>query len=417
VWIGEETAVEGEEYTIASITATTITLTGGLSAAKDAGAYVMLLDRNVRIINNSGVALQPVSGGRFVGSIYTASAAIGIGSWTGGYIRAAIRPARTSGGQAMSGCIGCDAKLAATGHRVLASNEACIFDGLVLSAASFVSYTQKASRYAATFIAAGFENAAYGDTGGIVSGRWVTAGTKTLWDYCHDVSYFGGTFTGSTVISATSRGTHLLYGCTLSGTVAVPTVRATPTARWSFDHNAVTGAVAGWMSGATAADDATTPSPAANTPLRWAFTDATFSCPLDIPICGYAGKAIAVQASVKQSTTGMVWPLRLQLLSVNDNSVLAQTIIAENTDWQTLTLNYTPAYTRLLTLRIVSQNSSGNIWLDYRGMSGVSPLAKVTVGAGGSLNEGDIANPGPNGTGAAAGGTLDVAEDNVSGII
>jgi len=80
----------------------------------------------------------------------------------------------------------------------------------------------------------------------------------------------------------------------------------------------------------------------------------------DFPVYGFAGKALQIKCYVKANTapSGFTTQPRLQIIDPNEEhgsagSKLDDDEIADTTDWQTVTLSHTPDYDRPLVLRII----------------------------------------------------------------
>ena len=128
------------------------------------------------------------------------------------------------------------------------------------------------------------------------------------------------------------------------------------------------GQVKAWMPGGTVASEAAPASP----PVTLAFAHkhlcevAAYPVFIDIPLWTENGVPVLIDIYIKsfQSPSGMTEGPRVQLIAPNysfdhASSKLVDTAIADNTNLQTIAVNYTPTETGPLILRVRGRNASG----------------------------------------------------------
>jgi len=242
-----------------------------------------------------------------------------------------------------------------------------------VSGSYYAVLTANGCTFTDDFVSVGNVRGISGPVGCVIRGSWTL--DTTAFEAPANCVFVGATVNGTGAIPFKSiTANNTLFGCTVTGTISYATaVPVVPLQMVSWDHGASVGATAFYSPTCTGSDDATTPSPDANTPLKLTFTSAANPAVLDMPVFGWANKTLAVSVAAKQSGTGWTTPCVLQLLNADVDpdaagAVLASATIAENTDWQTLTLSYTPTVGRPLIVRVQAANATGNLWVDIRGI-------------------------------------------------
>jgi len=201
----------------------------------------------------------------------------------------------------------------------------------------------------------------------------------------------GGSLSGATTDLYGSAGEMTLvrgYGTTLASATQYSGYRDCPDTHGInraviWDIGGVDGAVKWWAYGGNGESVATQPT---NWPsgvdfsesYQQTFETASVPCYLDKPIYGRKGVPIRVDVYCKMSATGFSTRGTAELVDASDAepialSPLATATMADNTDWQKLTVEYTPTYDHEITLRVRAKNASGTlIWREV-----------VTQGSGG----------------------------------
>jgi len=157
----------------------------------------------------------------------------------------------------------------------------------------------------------------------------------------------------------------------------------------AWDIGGVDGAVKWWAYGGNGASVATQPTnwPSGVTfseSYQQTFETAAVPCYLDKPIYARRGEPIRVDVYCKMSATGFTTRGTAELVDPSDgepiaSSPLATATMEDNTDWQKLTLEYTPTYDHEITLRVRAKNASGTlIWREVVRVSGTEYPRAIT---------------------------------------
>lgn len=100
------------------------------------------------------------------------------------------------------------------------------------------------------------------------------------------------------------------------------------------------------------------------------FQSASYDNIIEIPLWGQAGIPLVVRVYCRKQQTGMTVSPYAKLIDPNKefgaaNEALASATMADNTDWQTLSLSYTPAHDRPLVLRVGGRNATGTMYWNW----------------------------------------------------
>jgi hypothetical protein len=114
------------------------------------------------------------------------------------------------------------------------------------------------------------------------------------------------------------------------------------------------------------------------------FEAAGYANFVEVPIWGEKDVPLTVSVYIRKQQNGMTATPTAKLIDPNRplghaNEALDTATMTDNTDWQTLTLEYTPTYDRQIILRVSGTNASGTMWWDFN----------VAAGGGGGYTYGD----------------------------
>ena len=321
--IGTANVNKAKDYelrVISAITSTYIDITAGLTASKIAGTIIAAVTRNVRHTGYTGTT-GCVSGG--TGAVIRAEykagsiAAYLIGTGTGYQINAALHGAS----RAIS---------AGSGHT--------ISDGSIT-----------------------------GNTNGISASYVTLTGTPTI-NNTNDLrtlaearahgESFGATFAGTTQ--------HLDY----SSTTFPDTVGWAKFVAW--DIGGVAEALKAWMYAGNVSSTASKPggwAAAVSYAQYWLGTYEKSTVPLHIDqrIQCRANVPVTVTMHCLKAQNSMTQTPRVQIIDPTAGvftapSILAETVMADDTNFQTLTVTYTPTRDRELVVRVRGQNATGTLY-------------------------------------------------------
>jgi hypothetical protein len=91
---------------------------------------------------------------------------------------------------------------------------------------------------------------------------------------------------------------------------------------------------------------------------------------IDVPIWGEKDVPLTVKVYIRKQQNGMTAIPTAKLIDPNRplghaSEALATATMADDTNWQTLTLSYTPAHDRQLVLRVAAKNGSGTMYWNF----------------------------------------------------
>jgi hypothetical protein len=418
---------EVELFVIESFTGSTINLPAGgagLAAAKNAGAYVVNATRNVEIltgITSAATVINLLSA--TVDCIFNcAYRNTGITGTSGGrngrgYFNSA-RPGHVFGG-VIAGMF--------AGFTSLTDGQ---FTGVICSCTTGIGSTSGSMRNRTAKVSGSIIGCGTGaDSGGflfestsliacctagvhgdaalagkvIACGTGLSGGLVLLHQGCQiggagndantqDVTLAVGTWTGAYIEG---------YGAMLGSTSQVINYLATTASEWNAGISVVMfdvatsglspqpGQLAWWSPGGYGKSEAYSQGTHGTPPVTLAYVHkSNFETVnarnyIDIPINAPKGQLLTVTVWAKKSANGMTSTPAFKLIDKNRewghaSESLDSETMADDTNWQTLTLSYTPTEDKQIALRAEGKNASGNMYWDY----------DVAIGGGGGYTYG-----------------------------
>lgn len=358
---------ETRTVAVGGITPSTITLASGLTAAKGAGAKVILVTRNIRIINGKGYAITSPVRSTVAAEIRTASGISGASGCTiGGTLSRC-----TNGSMGGSGTVHCG------------SISGCTY-GLVFCAGSTNRGTISGCNYG---FYSGSGNATLGIVSGCYYGIYHAAGMAIGGEvsgrlngvYCGGgLRLVGATFTGNTY--DLRRVTSGEIGSTTLGS-AIENYQyndaAVPASSYvsSVDHDQVPGAFKAWTRGGVIVSDANTVPPGYGTSFKHVCESAEMQCHRQTETTVESGQTLQVMGKIRIVDDHSAWAPRLEIIDpdadplVNaKNTALASDAIPHPegsfTDWQDVAVSFTNTgrLGKKVCIRCSAKRGSGNVY-------------------------------------------------------
>ncbi len=357
---------ETRAIAVRGITPSTITLASGLTRAKELGSKVILVTRNIRIINGKSYAVTSPVGGTVAAEIRTANGINGASDCTLG--------------GALSGCTnGSNGGLGVV-HCGSMSN--CTY-GLVCCAGSMNSGTISGCNYG---FYSGSGNATTGTVSGCYYGIYHLAGMVIGGEVrgCFNGVYGGGglrlvgaTLTGNTYdlrrVTSAEIGNSML-GSTNENyqykTTAVPASSYVS----SVDHDHVAGAFKAWTRGGVIVSDVNTVPGGYGTAFRHMCESAAMSCFRQTEMTVEPGQTLQVVGQIRITDDHSAWAPRLEIIDPGadpladaKNSPLASDTISQLdgsfTDWQDVTVGFTNTgrIGKKVVVRCSAQRAKGDV--------------------------------------------------------
>lgn len=362
-------ATESEERIIAvgGIAASTITITSGLTAQKEIGAYVILISRNVKIIGTTGTAINGGTSGRIFAEIRNAVTGIsaGTGHVIGGSL-SAITSAVSNGlshlvSSAMSGN---SAAFSISGGYSHTINDAiisgCSFGfiggtGVVLENTIINGCDYMSSGAAGTKLLSC-------DIGGCANGLEGGSGYIII-----DCSFSNNTADLVRVSDAVLVNTILSSTTEFSGYNSV--YRNLTAYVESVDHDQVAGAYKAWTRGGIVTKQSTTYPTGYTYSFDHALESATYYCFWQRAVTVPAGGGLVVECLIRKDASMSYLP-RLWLLLPGVEPLISgspsyEAIMTNSVDtWETLLLVYANATSAdaQITVRTIGQNATGHVY-------------------------------------------------------
>lgn len=159
---------------------------------------------------------------------------------------------------------------------------------------------------------------------------------------------------GASLLSAAQIESTYLWS--ISGTPPQPVV--------IWDYAGVTGALRAWCLNGTITDAVDQVPTGYSLAYKFTFQQAAGPVFIDVPIT-LSQNTVSVSVAVKKSANGMTETPKAQIVDVATNAVLATATMADDTNWQTLTISYTPTTNAQLAFRVRGTNASGNLWANW----------------------------------------------------
>jgi hypothetical protein len=355
--------VDSEARTIAAIAAGAITIDSGLTAAKIAGSYIHLIQRNVRVTGSTTYAFQNGTGSVLRCELSGNSNGVNAGS-----------------GHTISGTVSGNSYgvYAGSGHTIsgtVSGNSNGVIYGSGHTISGTVSGNTNGVQYGSGHTISGTVS---GNTNGVIYGSGHTI-SGTLSGNSNGVYQGSGLIAATAVfntntndISLVEGGVWVGYGCALNSGIQVAGY-ATPDSTMRnrvaiFDIGGVAGAYKAWMYGGRVVSDAATLPP--GNPVSYTFKHifeiAAGLLYTDVPVMLAAG-ANSFTIYLLKDANGMALTPRAELFTAGSDpltgaAALASAIMADNTAWQTLTLSYTSPREQPAIIRLSGRNASGNFW-------------------------------------------------------
>lgn len=149
-----------------------------------------------------------------------------------------------------------------------------------------------------------------------------------------------------------------------------------------FDYGGTAGDIRAWNGGGTITTEAYNAGTHGTPPVTLAlvykntFTTA-YQNGIDIPLMGRKNVPTRIKVYMKKSVNGMLTTPYVKLCDPNKGfeqtgETLATATMADDTNWQTLVVEYTPTYDRQLILRIAGKNASGILYWNWEQASSAS---------------------------------------------
>lgn len=368
-------AAQSEQYTIQSVTSSTITLTGNLSNTKAAGAYVILASRNIKIVGGAtgtGISIAFVNAfGGFTIGAEVRSFATGIN--TGQYPGWTINGVVTGCSPAITNPSACTINAPMSGGSNFASSNcaATIFTSLISGFGNAVNSCSEC-----TFLGTIFS----GNTNAIVSALSCELVNATVSGNGNGL--FGGvgnrvrncSFTSNTT-DINSTGSGQAFNTLFSG--ATENIVTTLTrAAWQYfesvDNDQVAGAYKVWCAGGTVVNvSSPVYDPTRSRSYQHAPTSATFPVFMQRTVLIPAFGALYVRCYVRKDVTMSYLP-RLWLFSPEREPLITgspnvEAIMTDSIDtWEVLeavVANSTNAPVPYV-VRTLAKNASGNAYFD-----------------------------------------------------
>ena len=394
--------------TLAAKSSTTITLSStGLDSTNIVGAYVFLATRNIEIqATGSAQILQGTATRQVVlrcSIRQTGASRSGQGlGITSNVLMSGIISGFSYGlngtDQNVSGIVvGCDygavggyslnfSGIMHAANTAIHSNEAAIISGTIIG--SGTAYGGTAATFTSTALI-------YGCDAGLTTSHCEFAGTvqkcsrgvTTTRSILRGASFSNN---GADITVAAQGRPHIVgYGTTLGSTTPVTFYSYTDIpVGWQgvfmYDADGVAGRVKAWTNGGVVTTDTGTYPTGYTQSYKYAHERAANPIYLDFPLFVNAGTA-SISVAIKKSANGFTETPVAQLIDPNvemfsAGSVLTSATMTDDTNWQTLSLNYVAAYARQLILRVRARNASGNVWWNFTSTFGSG--GRVSVGKG-----------------------------------
>lgn len=365
--------VDTEERIFSSATSNTITVTAGLTAQKESGAYVVLMSRNVRITHTAttGDAVLSPRLGRIFAEIYMA--ATGINDGRSIKVGGAIHGTSARGLSSVAGQLGSlevSAVIAGTGTNAVSGASGCTF----LSTAFLGGATSVVTgAFASTFfniIAGGTSGASdssvclfYGSIIGCVNGINVGGGhqfTNATLQNTNDLTNTAAVRAFNTLFSGTTENSG--YNGTTAGINSFSE---------SINHDQVANAYRAWTKGGIVSDDTVTVFSGRTRSYKHACETALFPVFKQEKFVVQPGGGLIVQTYVRKTVTmaylPRVWILEPDEEPLISGSPTSEAIMTDSVDtWETLVQVYSNSGTSpiAITVRTLAKNATGNVFFD-----------------------------------------------------
>lgn len=325
---------------------TNIILTSGLARAKAAGAKVILVTRNIRIISGKGYAITNPIGSYVAAEIRTANGINGAADCViGGILSGCTNGNNCSSGIVHLGTIsGCTyGLLCCTACTNRGTISGCNY-GLYSGSGNTTTGEVSGCGYG-IYHAAGMRIS--GRISGCLNGIYAGAGLRLA-----QATFVGNTYDLRRVTSAEMVRT-VLGGATDNyqyNTTAVPESSYV----WSLDHNGVTGAFKAWSRGGVVVSDTKIVPAGYKVSFKHTCTSAQMPCLRQEEMTLEPGQTLQVTGQIRIADDHSAWPPRLEIIDPDadplvdpNNAALAGDMVPHPegslSDWQGVTISYTNA--------------------------------------------------------------------------
>jgi len=358
---------EGRTVAVGGITPSTITLASGLTSAKGVGAKVVLVTRNIRIINGKSYAITSPVRSYVAAEIRTAN---GINGASGCTIGGTLSRC-TNGSNGGSGVVHCG------------SISGCTY-GLVCCTGSTNRGTISGCNYG---FYSGSGNATSGMVSGCYYGIYHAAGMAVggVVSGCSSGVYCGG---GLRLVGATFTGNAYDLRCVTSAEIGSTTLgsaienyqyntAAVPASSYvsSVDHDQVPGAFKAWTRGGVVVSDANTVPAGYGTSFKHVCESAEMQCHRQAETTVEPGQTLQVMGKIRIADDHSAWAPRLEIIDLDadplvdaKNTALASDAIPQPDgslrDWQDVTVSFTNTgrLGKKVCIRCSAKRASGNVY-------------------------------------------------------
>ena len=358
---------ESRTIAVGGISPGTITLASGLTAAKALGSKVILVTRNIRIINGKNYAMTNPVGGYVAAEIRTANGINGASDCTVGGTLSGC----TNGNNGGSGVVHCG------------SISDCTY-GLVCCTGSTNSGVISGGNYG---FYGGSGNVTTGTVSGCYYGIYHAAGMAIGGEVsgCFNGVYCGGglRFVGATLtnnkydlrrVTSAEMGNTTL-GSTIENyqysTAAVPAFSYVS----SVDHDQAPGAFKAWTRGGVIVSDVTTAPAGYGTSFKHMCESAQMQCYRQTETTVEPGQTLQVTGKIRIADDHSAWAPRLEIIDPGadplvdaKNAALASDAIPQPdgslTDWQDVTVSFTNTglLGKKVCIRCSAKRASGDVY-------------------------------------------------------
>ena len=354
------TLSDSEQKIINTVSSTQITITTGLSAAKGAGAWVHLIDRNIKVTGGTGYAFDAFSAGKLILCCEISGNTNGLSSCYGAQISGGTISGNTNG---LNSCTGVQ-----------------VSGGTISGNAYGLSWCYGAQISGGTI--SGNTNGLYSCTGAQVSGGTISGNTYGL-SWC------------SGFIKSTLNNTNNLYYCaqisvystTFTGTENYGyTVLAQASYAESINHNGVDGAYKSWSKGGISVS-CVDPSGGSESGWRQLIcASATYSVFMQYYHEVQPNEWLYVDARLRKDASMSYLP-RIQIVDPFDDplvtgaSPLAETAMTSDAvnETQHVAASWfnSGSIRRKVLVRVVAKNASENVYANVRRTRGTTIIGGI----------------------------------------
>jgi|GEM_PF-662299 len=395
------------------IAATTITVTNPLDSLNIAGSYLVRVTRNIEVTSEgSQPAITATSGTncngvwncsvRQTGIVQGYGAAYGSGDSFGGVFNGFSQGIGGAAGYTMSGCaVGCSSGIASTYFNNIGST----ISGLVAGNSSYGVFDLFGGLFTGIVAGCGtgfgrclglhVAGQVHGCNYGLqYCGQCHVSGSITFCNYgfCYSAAVLKqGTAIGGSGSLANSgdiylaNGVYRGYGAGLRSATQVtgylntnpyPVASAILYDVADASGNPQPGRMKWWNCGGYGASEDWAQGVHGDPPVplvyvhKHTFETASYDNWVDVPIWGEMNVPLIIRVYIRKQQNGMAATPWMRLIDPSRplgdaEEILASSTMGDNTNWQTLTLDYIPDWDRQFMLRVGARNASGTMYWDF----------------------------------------------------